>query len=140
MSNFGSFSYFQTSISLRVGQVFQNLPTFDINDLKLLFHCYILISRKCPRKTPFKTQWGGGISLTPLHPSSPTALVHCLVLESKKSLLRRREYRVSHYIFDYFLEAWKKLDTRSLGFATGYGRKMARSQLLYSPNPLPNTK
>ena len=56
MSNFGSFSYFQTSLSLRVGQVLQKLPKFDINDLKLLFHCYILIPRKCPRKTPFKTQ------------------------------------------------------------------------------------
>ena len=56
LSNFGSFSYFQTSLSLRVGQVLQKLPKFDINDLKLLFHCYILILRRCPRKTPFKTQ------------------------------------------------------------------------------------
>ena len=31
-----------------------------MNDFRLLFHCYILISRKCPRKTPFKTQWEGG--------------------------------------------------------------------------------
>ena len=52
MSNFGSFSYFQTSLSLGVGQVLQKLS----NDLKLLFHCYILIPGKCPRKTPFKTQ------------------------------------------------------------------------------------
>ena len=56
MSNFGSFRYFQTSLSLGVEQGLQKLPKFDINDLKLLFHCYILISRKCPRKTPFKTQ------------------------------------------------------------------------------------
>ena len=59
MSNFGSFSYFQTSLSLRVGKVLQKLPKFDINDPKLLFHCYILIRRKCPRKTPFKAQCGG---------------------------------------------------------------------------------
>ena len=56
MSNFSSFSYFQTALSLGVGQVLQKLPKFDINDLKLLFHCYILIPRKCPRKTQFKTQ------------------------------------------------------------------------------------
>ena len=56
MSNFGSFSYFQTSLSLGVGQVLQKLPKFDINDLKLLFHCFILIPRKCPHKIPFKTQ------------------------------------------------------------------------------------
>ena len=56
MSNFGSFSYFQTSLSLGVKQGLQKLPKYDINDLKLLFHCHILIPRKCPRKTPFKTQ------------------------------------------------------------------------------------
>ena len=39
-----------------VGQVLQKLPKFDIIDLKLLFHCYILIPRICSRKTPFKTQ------------------------------------------------------------------------------------
>ena len=59
MSNFGSFSYFQTSLSLGVEQGLQKLPKFDINDLKLLFHCYILIPRKCPRETPFKTQCRG---------------------------------------------------------------------------------
>ena len=56
MSNFGSFSYFQTPLSLRVEQGLQKLPKFDINDIRLLFHCYILILRKCPRKIPFKTQ------------------------------------------------------------------------------------
>ena len=56
MSNFGSFSYFQTSLSLGVKQGLQKLPIFDINDLRLLFHCNILIPRKCPCKTPFKTQ------------------------------------------------------------------------------------
>ena len=44
---------------LRVKQGLQKLPKFDKNDLILLFPCYILISRKCPRQTPFKTQWGG---------------------------------------------------------------------------------
>ena len=56
MSNFGSFSYFQTSLSLGVEQGLQKLQKFDINDLRLLFHCNILIPRKCPRKTPFKAQ------------------------------------------------------------------------------------
>ena len=56
LSNFSSFRYFQTSLSLGVEQGLQKLPKFDINDLKFLFHCYVLIPRKCPRKTPFKTQ------------------------------------------------------------------------------------
>ena len=56
MSNFGSLRYFQTSLSLGVEQGLQKLPKFDINDLKLLFNCYILIPRKRLRKTPFKTQ------------------------------------------------------------------------------------
>ena len=37
LSNFGSFSYFQTSLSLGVEQGLQKLPKFDINDLRLLF-------------------------------------------------------------------------------------------------------
>ena len=60
MSNFGSFSYFQTFLSLGVEQGLQKLPKFDINDLRLSFHCNILIPRKCPRKTLFKAQWGLG--------------------------------------------------------------------------------
>ena len=56
MSNFDSFSYFQTSLSLGVKEGLQKLPKYDINDLRLLFYCYILIPRKCSRKTPFKTQ------------------------------------------------------------------------------------
>ena len=56
LSKFGSFSYFQTSLSLGVGQVHQKLQKFDINNLRLLFHYYILIPRKCPHKTPFKRQ------------------------------------------------------------------------------------
>ena len=56
MSNFGSFSYFQTSLSLGVEQGLQKLPKFDINDLKFLFHCCILIPRKCPHKIPFNSQ------------------------------------------------------------------------------------
>ena len=59
MSNFDNFSYFQTFLSLGVKQGLQKLPKFDINNIRLLFHCYILIPRKCPRKTPFKTQWKG---------------------------------------------------------------------------------
>ena len=55
MTNFVSFCYFQTSLLLRVEQGLKKLPKCDIDDLKLLFHCYILIPRKCPRKTPFKT-------------------------------------------------------------------------------------
>ena len=56
MSNFFSFSYFQTFFSLGVEQGLQKLPKFDINDLRLLFHCNILIPKKCPRKTLFKAQ------------------------------------------------------------------------------------
>ena len=56
MSNFGSLSYFQTSLLLGVQQGLQKLPKFDINDLRLSFHCNILIPRKCLRKTLFKAQ------------------------------------------------------------------------------------
>ena len=56
MSNFGSLSYVHTSLSLGVEQGLQKLQKFDINDLRLLFHCNILIPRKHPRKTPFKAQ------------------------------------------------------------------------------------
>ena len=33
-----------------------------INDLRLLFHCNILIPRKCPHKTLFKAQWGRALT------------------------------------------------------------------------------
>ena len=56
MSNFDSFSYFQTSLSLGVKQGLQKVPKFNINDLRLLFQRYILIPRKYPHKTPFITQ------------------------------------------------------------------------------------
>ena len=69
MSNFGTFSYFETSLALEVQQGLQKLPKCDINDLRLLFHRYILIPRKCPRKTPFKTQWGRG--KRSIDPSAP---------------------------------------------------------------------
>ena len=59
LSNFGSFSYFQTFFSLGVKQGLQKLPKCDINDLRHSFHCNILISRKCPRKTLFKAQCDG---------------------------------------------------------------------------------
>ena len=56
MSNFGSFIYFQTFLSLGVEQGLKKLPEFDIDDPRLLFHCNTLIPRKCPRKTLFKAQ------------------------------------------------------------------------------------
>ena len=56
LSNFDSFSYFQTSLSLGIEQRLQKLPKCDINELRLLFPCYILIPRKCPCKTLFKAQ------------------------------------------------------------------------------------
>ena len=43
--------------SIDVEQELQKLPRFDIKDLKLLFHCNILIPKKCPCKTPFKAQF-----------------------------------------------------------------------------------
>ena len=67
MSNFGSFSYFQTFLSLGVEQGLQKLPKFDINDLRLLFHCNILIPRKCPRKTLFKAPCNAGADSLPPH-------------------------------------------------------------------------
>ena len=55
------------SFWLGVEQGLQKLPKIVINDLRLLFHCYILIPRKCPCKTPFKIQ-------CPPPPTNPTAL------------------------------------------------------------------
>ena len=81
MSNFGSFSYFQT---FRLFGVQQGLPKFDINDLRLLFHCNILIPRKCPRKTPFKTQCWGVTSSS----DGPTLLLCGLYIAT--ALLRSR--------------------------------------------------
>ena len=113
MSTFGSFSYFQTFLSLGVKQGLQKLPKFDINDRRLSFHCYILIPRKCPRKTPFKTQCGGGAlvcllyiihyslcSSTPTSPSggqqagsslAPKESRSSKILSPKKSLLAAKE-------------------------------------------------
>ena len=59
LSNFGSFSYFQTFFSLGVEQGLQKLPKFDINNLKLLFHGNILIPWKCLRSK----QWGLGLGV-----------------------------------------------------------------------------
>ena len=56
LSDFCSFRYFQTSLSLGVEQGLQKPQKFDLNDLILLFHCNILIPRKCPRKTSYKAQ------------------------------------------------------------------------------------
>ena len=41
---------------LSIEQGLQKLQKFDINDLRLLFHCNILVPKKYPRKTQFKTQ------------------------------------------------------------------------------------
>ena len=97
MSNFDSFSYFQTSLSLGVEQGLQKLPKFDINDLRLLFHCYILIPRKCPHKNPLKTQCPPGFINLPtvlfllrlhLHLTNPIFLAQgSLVLPSCMPLL-----------------------------------------------------
>ena len=54
MSNFGSFRYFQTYLSLS-SRYFKNY-----HDIKFLFHCYILIPRKCPCKTQVQHTVGGG--------------------------------------------------------------------------------
>ena len=83
------------------------LPKFDINYLKFLFHCYFLIPRKCPRKTPFKTQGGGALvfllyiisyllcSSTPTSPSgsslAPKESKSSKILSPKKSLLAAKE-------------------------------------------------
>ena len=65
-----------------LGRDFKN-SKFDINDLRLLFHCYILIPRKCPGKTPFKTQWGGG-------PETPIALPILTALWNDMSAINDR--------------------------------------------------
>ena len=59
LPNFGSFSYFQTFFSLGVQQGLQKLPKFDINDLRHLFHCNILIPRNV-RVKPYSKHSGGG--------------------------------------------------------------------------------
>ena len=41
---------------LRVGKGIKKTLNFDRNELRFLFHCGILIPRKCPRKTHFNTQ------------------------------------------------------------------------------------
>ena len=60
LSNFDSFSYFQTFLSLGVEQGLQKPAKFDINDLRLLFHCYILIPRNVRVKPHSKHSVGGG--------------------------------------------------------------------------------
>ena len=54
LSMFGSFSFFQESIWLRVDKVLRKLTKLYENELRHLFQCCILIPRKCPRKTPFQ--------------------------------------------------------------------------------------
>ena len=48
---FGSFSFFQASIGLGVDKLLQELTKSYKNELRHLLQCYILIPRKCLRKT-----------------------------------------------------------------------------------------
>ena len=111
MSNFGSFSYFQTSFSLGVEQGPQNLQKFDINDLRLLFHCNILISRKCPHKPPFKAQCPTPHFNTFLRPCmhqdtkivEPEMSNHC-TLNDKNGIYSIKSYIEHHYnVFVFYL-------------------------------------
>jgi hypothetical protein len=54
LPTFGSFSFFQASILLGVDKVLQKLTKSYKSELRHLFQCRILISMKCPRKTPFQ--------------------------------------------------------------------------------------
>ena len=54
LSTFGNFSFFQESLWLMVNKVLQKLTICYKRELKHLFQCCILISRKWPCKTPFQ--------------------------------------------------------------------------------------
>ena len=54
LPNFGSFSFFQTSLWLGVNKVLQKLTKSYKNELRHLFQCCILMPMKCPHKTPFQ--------------------------------------------------------------------------------------
>ena len=54
LPTFVSFSFFQTSLWLGVDKELQKLTKSYKNELKHLFQYCILISRKCPHKTPFQ--------------------------------------------------------------------------------------
>ena len=72
LSMFGSFSFFQESIWLRVDKVLRKLTKLYENELRHLFQCCILIPGKCPRKTPF--QYTVPPSPHPCISDPPTAL------------------------------------------------------------------
>ena len=75
----------------------QGRRVIDVNDLRLSFHCYILIPRKCPHKNPLKTQCPPGFINLPtilfllrlhLHLTNPIFLAQgSLVLPSCMPLL-----------------------------------------------------
>ena len=66
LPTFGSFSFFQASLWLRVDRVLQRLTKSYKSELRHLFQCCIFIPRKCPRKTPFQHTVP-----RPLHPWVP---------------------------------------------------------------------
>ena len=66
LPSFGSFSFFQTPLWLRVNKILQKQTKSYKNVLRYLFQCCILIPRKCPRKTTFQHT---------VPPSPPLALV-----------------------------------------------------------------
>ena len=72
LPTFCRFSFFQASLWLGVDKVLQKLPKSYKSEVRHLFHCYILIPRKCPRKTLFQHTVGHegdssdfGISINP---------------------------------------------------------------------------
>ena len=54
LPTFGSFSFFQASLWLRVDKVLQKLTKSYESEFRHLFQCCILIPRKCPCKTQFQ--------------------------------------------------------------------------------------
>ena len=60
LPTFGSFSFFQASIWLRVDKVLQKLTKLYENELRHFFQCCVLIPRKCPCKTSFQHTVAGG--------------------------------------------------------------------------------
>ena len=121
LSNFGSFSYFQTSISVGVEQRLQRLPKFDINDLKLSFHCCILIPRKCPHKTPFKTQCPPPVPTALLN--SPDAnhnifpLPQFLLINNQIDQFIRKVFILRNKRFFDFIQFWLKLCFQKVDFS-----------------------
>ena len=51
---FGSFRFFQASLWLRVDKVLQKLNKSYKSELRHLFQWFILITRKCPDRTPLQ--------------------------------------------------------------------------------------